>query len=270
MATKQVTSTSTHNGDSGDGGSDAQRLLRLLTPLGDDARTAVKNRFKIGTHAHYAAKARGYLTELRREFLLVKAEYPLDREPAVAAELDLFEKALTSLERGLMLPPREFLEIVDNAAFRLGSHLDAALHASNNYHNGSVPFITLDILPNGVFRKVLEEANRCFVQDCPNACAAMLRRLVESLIIEAFEANNIGAQIKDSTGEYLELKALIGKATAEPKLKLSRSTKNALPNLKVLGDLSVHGRRHLVRNDDLEKIQKDARIALEELAFFLK
>ena len=47
----------------------------------------------------------------------------------------------------------------------------------------------------------------------------MLRRLVESLIIEAFEAHKIESKIKDSTGEYLELKALIGKATADADLK---------------------------------------------------
>ena len=128
------------------------------------------------------------------------------------------------------------------------------------------PFITPEILKPGVYRKVLEEANRCFSADCPNACAAMLRRLVESLIIEAFEAHAIEAKVKDTTGEYLELKALIGKAVAEQKLNLSRNTRTALPHLKFVGDLSVHSRRNLIRNGDLKGIRNDARAAIEELA----
>jgi hypothetical protein len=97
----------------------------------------------------------------------------------------------------------------------------------------------------------------------------MLRRLVESFIIEAFEAYGIEAKIKDGAGEYLELKALIGKAITEPALKLTRNTRNALPNLKFLGDLSVHARRNLVRNDDLKGVRNDARSAMEELASHL-
>jgi hypothetical protein len=103
-------------------------------------------------------------------------------------------------------------------------------------------------------------------EPAPDETTVWLRRLVESLIIEAFEAHKIEARIKDSTGEYLELKALIGKAAADADLKLTRNTKGALPNLKFLGDLSVHSRRHLIRGDDLKGVRNDARVAIEELA----
>jgi len=40
--------------------------------------------------------------------------------------------------------------------------------------------------------------------------------------------SKIEAKIEDSIGEYLELKALIGKATAEPALRLTKEHKECL------------------------------------------
>jgi hypothetical protein len=233
------------------------------------AKTAAKHGFKLGSHTHYATKAHDTLVEIRRKFLELKSNYPEDRYPAVAAQLEALEAPLTQLEQGLALNASELKDAIRDVSFRVGSDLRAAIEAAGNRQKANNPFITPEILKPGVYRKVLEEANRCFNESCQNACAAMLRRLVESLIIEAFEAHKIEAKIKNSAGEYLELKALIGKATAEPDLKLSRNTKNALPNLKFLGDLSVHSRRNLVRDDDLKGVQNDARVAMEELASHL-
>lgn len=266
MATRRRTSTSIRSVEHAEDASPAAELMSSLATLHGFARTAAKHRFKLGAHTYYAPKAHDALIELRRKFLILKSEYPASRHPAVATQLDALEPPLAQLEQGLDLPARELAKIIREVSYRVGSDLRAAIQATGNHQGVNTPFITPDILKPGIYRKVLEEANQCFNQNCPNACAAMLRRLVESLIIEAFEAHGIEATIKDTTGEYYELKALIGKAIAEPKLNLTRSTKNALPNLKVLGDLSVHGRRHLVRNDDLERLHNDARIAIEELA----
>jgi len=269
MAARQHTNTSTRNaGDVGDARPQAG-LLSSLATLGGFTRTAAKHQFKLGAHTYYGQKAHDALVELRREFLVLKSEYPADSHPTVAAQFAALEAPLAQIERGLDLPPRELAKIIRDVKYKVGSDLRAAIEATGNNKDTSAPFITPDILKPGVYRKVLEEANQCFSQNCPNACAAMLRGLVESLIIEAFEAHRIDANIKDATGEYYELKALIGKAVAETKLNLTRSTKGALPNLKVLGDLSVHGRRHLVRSDDLERLHNVARIAIEELAFHL-
>jgi hypothetical protein len=265
MATKQSTSISTHS----DQGQDpAAELSRNLTQLRGLAKIAAKHGFKLGSHGHYSVKARDCITEIRSNFLLLRAEYPSDAFPLVSEQLDLLVEQMTKLEQGMNLSARDLLKIVEQVEFKVSSDLRVAIRANHNGRPTGAPFITPDILLAGVYRKVLEEANRCY-PNCPNACAAMLRRLIESLIIEAFEAHGVAANIKDASGEYLELKALIGKAIAEPKLNLTRNTRNALPNLKFLGDLSVHARRNLVRSGDLKKIENDARAAIEELASHL-
>jgi hypothetical protein len=267
MAAKRRTSTSTR---------DPQRDVAKTSPtaefsgslaqMGRLAKTAARHRFKLGTHSFYGPKAHDALVEIRRRFLELRAAYPPDRSPAVSAHLDSLTAPLGRLEDALHLDARDLEKIVRDASYIAGSDLRTAIEAAENKKEPNSPFITPEVLEPGVYRKVLEEANWCFAEGCPNACAAMLRRLVESLIIEAFEAHGIEASIKDASGEYLELKALIGKATAEPKLKLTRNTRNALPRLKFLGDLSVHARRNLVRSGDLKDVRNDARAAIEELA----
>jgi hypothetical protein len=266
MAAKQHTNTSTRSVAAAEPASPVSDLRASLLKLESFAKTAAKHRFKLGTHNHYAPKAHAALVEIRRQFLGLKSAYPPDQHPAVATQLDALDAPLTRLEQGLDLDPRELKRAIRDVSYKVGSDVCAAIQSAGNPQGSGSSYITPEILQPGVYRKVLEEANRCYSGNCPNACAAMLRRLVESLIIEAYEAHKIEARIKDGTGEYLELKALIGKAVAEQDLKLSRNTKNALPNLKFLGDLSVHSRRNLIRYGDLGNVQKDARVAIEELA----
>ena len=45
-------------------------------------------------------------------------------------------------------------------------------------------------------QKILWEANRCYDAACYNACAAMMRRLVENLIVEAFERHRLADRIR--------------------------------------------------------------------------
>ncbi len=76
----------------------------------------------------------------------------------------------------------------------------------------------------GVMQKVLWEANQRYERGCYNACAAMIRRLVENLIVECYERHGVADRIKKG-GEYLEFGALICKASNEPIPKLTRKHK---------------------------------------------
>jgi len=64
----------------------------------------------------------------------------------------------------------------------------------------------------------------------------MIRRLLETLIIECYETHKIESQIKDSAGNYLFMKDLVAKILAKPAWTLGRSARSVLPKLKDLGD----------------------------------
>jgi Domain of unknown function (DUF4145) len=108
------------------------------------------------------------------------------------------------------------------------------------------------------------QVNGCFESGWHDAAAVMMRRILETTIIEAFEAKSIDAKIKDSQGEFFQLTALINTALSEPIWTLSRNTKQALPRLRDLGHKSAHSRRFTAQPSDIEKVQPDFRTALEE------
>jgi hypothetical protein len=95
----------------------------------------------------------------------------------------------------------------------------------------------------------------------------MIRRLIETLIIESFENNNIAAAIKNSTGDFLYLSDLISKTLSEPSWNLSRNARQALPKLKDIGDKSAHSRRFNAVRNDIDKINQEIRVVVQELIY---
>jgi hypothetical protein len=106
--------------------------------------------------------------------------------------------------------------------------------------------------------------NGCFTSAWYDACAVMMRRLLETTIIEAFEANKLDAKVKNAQGEFFQLTDLISAALAEPTWNLTRNTKQALPRLRDVGHISAHSRRYTAQLSDITKVSDSARIAIEE------
>lgn len=117
----------------------------------------------------------------------------------------------------------------------------------------------------GYIEKVAHQANGCYANGWYDACAVMLRRLLETLIIECFEAHKISDRIKDRQGNYLFLRDLVDHALAEKSWTLGRSVRTVLPKLKELGDKSAHDRRYNAHREDIDKVLKNVRDTIQEL-----
>lgn len=76
-----------------------------------------------------------------------------------------------------------------------------------------------------------------------DACAVMIRRLIETLIIESYEAHSLSVKITNSSGDFFYLSDLISITLSETSWNLSRNAKKSLPKLKDIGDKSAHSRR---------------------------
>jgi hypothetical protein len=116
----------------------------------------------------------------------------------------------------------------------------------------------------GYLEKVTNQINGCYERGWFDACAVMIRRLVETLIIETFEHHNIAEKIQDPNRDFLPLKDLIDR-TVNHKWNLSRETKRGLPKLKRLGDLCAHNRRFVAHRQDIDGIIGDLRVVVQEL-----
>jgi hypothetical protein len=116
----------------------------------------------------------------------------------------------------------------------------------------------------GYIASVGRQMNGCYEAGWYDACAVMMRRLIEISIIEAYEAKDIASKIQDGNGNYCQLTELITKALAEPQLKLSRGAKQALPKLRDVGHRSAHGRYFNADPNDIEKVSDGCRVVVEE------
>ena len=84
----------------------------------------------------------------------------------------------------------------------------------------------------GYIEKVTNQVNGCYEKGWFDSCAVMMRRLLETLIIECFEKHGIDATIKDASGDFLFLRDLITRMLQETAWNLGRNVKAALPRLK--------------------------------------
>ena len=134
---------------------------------------------------------------------------------------------------------------------------------------------TLGYLPEAIWKntrgyiqEVCRELNGCFEHAYYNAAAVMLRQLLETLIVEAYEHRNREAEIKDGGGNCLMLSDLSARACGENGqrgLNLGRDSKKALKDARTVGNWSAHSRRFLAHAGDLTKFQSGMRLLVQEL-----
>lgn len=117
----------------------------------------------------------------------------------------------------------------------------------------------------GYIEKVVVQANGTYEHQWYDACSVMIRRLVETLIIEVYEAKNKAVEIKGADGNYLMLSHLVDRILGDPTFHLGRETKRGLPLIKSLGDRSAHNRHFLAKKEDLDKVTHDLRVVVDEL-----
>ncbi|WP_439406650.1 DUF4145 domain-containing protein [Bradyrhizobium sp. DASA03076] len=120
----------------------------------------------------------------------------------------------------------------------------------------------------GYIEAVCRELNGSFHHGYYNAAAVMLRRLLETLIIEAYEHLGRGIEIKDGAGNYLLLSELAERVCGENGhngINLGRDSKKALKEARSLGNWSAHARRFLAHAGDLTRLQTGMRLLVQEL-----
>lgn len=118
--------------------------------------------------------------------------------------------------------------------------------------------------------RIAEQACGAYDQGWYDAAAVMVRRLLEILIIEAFEANGLTAKIQKPDGTFYFLQDLVTLTLNETSWTLGRNVKKGLPDLREIGNQSAHGRRYVARKTDLDNVKKELRLTIEELVILSK
>ncbi len=134
-----------------------------------------------------------------------------------------------------------------------------------------------DILPFELYKgtrqnikSIADQINKSFYFGIYDGAAVLMRRLVEMLLISAFQEINQEDRIRGSDGNYLQLSQIINEALQNKALDLSRNAKSYLGIFKEKGDLSAHNPFHITFKKDLELLQPKFRHLIQELQYKAK
>ena len=117
----------------------------------------------------------------------------------------------------------------------------------------------------GYYSRIIQQANGCYERGWFDACSVMIRKFVEILIIEVYEAHGESADIKDGGGNFFMLSELISAIQNSPTWNLGRESKASLPLIKQMGDHAAHNRRYVATKTDVDKILPGLRVIADEL-----
>ena len=112
--------------------------------------------------------------------------------------------------------------------------------------------------------QLIHQINGCYEYGFYDACAALARRVMESLIIEVYINQKRHHEIQ-SCGVFLPLERLIGKITSDKKIPLGRNTPKAMIETKQLGDTAAHDREYITPQIDIDDHKAKYRRMIQEL-----
>ncbi len=119
----------------------------------------------------------------------------------------------------------------------------------------------------GFIESLAKQINASFENNIYDGCAVLMRRLLEICIILSFENLKIDSEIRDGSGNYMPLEAIMSHAKSSSTLKLSRDTRAIMDDFRTLGNFSAHKIYYNCRRDDLKTVLKSYRAAIEELLY---
>jgi hypothetical protein len=117
----------------------------------------------------------------------------------------------------------------------------------------------------GYIEKVVHQLNTSFDHGLYDCCAVMARRLLETLLIEVYEAKGRANEIKGTDGHFFMFAGLLSFFEHDRQIHPSRNALKGLRGVKELGDLAAHNRRFLAHKNDIDRIRDGLRVAAGEL-----
>lgn len=131
--------------------------------------------------------------------------------------------------------------------------------------------LPLDILDTAPYyiKLTAKQMNQCFECCLYDAVLVVMRKLIETLIIECFERYGVDNNIKDDKGNFLFLSELIPRFVAADKWNVSRNLEAYIKTVKKYGDLSAHNRRFLAKRSDMNIFKFEMRQVVQEIIMII-
>lgn len=112
--------------------------------------------------------------------------------------------------------------------------------------------------------RLVHQINGCYDYGFYDACAALTRRLMESLIVEVYIHDGRQHEIQRD-GVFLMLERLIAHVKGDRKLTLGRNTPKTMTEIKQLGDTAAHDRVYVTTKQDIDEVRTRYRRMVHDL-----
>jgi hypothetical protein len=112
--------------------------------------------------------------------------------------------------------------------------------------------------------RLIVQINSTYRDGSFDACASVMRRLLEVALVLSFQANGIENEIRNRSGEYMLLEDIVRKAAVSDVLGLSRKGVDIMAVSKI-GDYAGKGAMYTFGANDINSVRIAYRNALEVL-----
>lgn len=243
----------------------ADELLKLLSDADATAKTAHRHGHSLGGGGFYGSKFSGFHAQTVLSLSALKRSVTALSDPRLDKVFGEIENHAASFYDS-KAKTKSRNESKQRILFLLRTEIEPSLKAQGS-HTPTDAFFPLEIVvgTRPYIEAVARQACGSFDLGWYDAAAVMGRRLLETLIIETFEAHKLDGKIKNHDGTFFYLNGLITALLNETTFNISRNVKRVLPKLKDLGDQSAHSRRYVAKKPDLEDVKRDLRITIQEL-----
>ena len=120
---------------------------------------------------------------------------------------------------------------------------------------GKRPFLT----------KLIQQINFCYGHNCYDACAVLMRRLFEVLLVLTYQNKGVEGDIQKPDGSHKMLEGIVKDAVQNQSLGIpSRISKN-FDAFREVGNNSAHSITYTAGKLDIDNIVRDYRVMLEDL-----
>lgn len=116
-------------------------------------------------------------------------------------------------------------------------------------------------------RSLIKQINSSFENNIFDGCAVLMRRLLEILLILAYQEAKLETEIQDGDGNFRLLNNIIDDAKTNKKLGLSRNTREHLETYRKLGNFSAHKIYYNANRKAIESTILDFKAVIEELLY---
>lgn len=147
---------------------------------------------------------------------------------------------------------------------------------TDSYFNGLLDIVEVDQSPSVFSQELLDSINRSYIISILNqintsynignydCVAVMVRRLMESLIIDVFILKGKTDEIKNGNS-FIMLEQLIKKFVGDKIVVLSRNMQKNMLKVKELGDRAAHDRNYITSVLDINDHKTIFRVTIDEL-----